>query len=609
MNQLQNLNSKFNQAINQFWKKWANKYNVSTRRKAHNLFWAIIFGLIISGLFISFTGNNPFIVYIAFFTVSSRILSNFLLIVIVYILTGIAVGIGFQAGLFNIGISGQMMLSGALATLYIGTLASNNNSNILVNNQQLFVAFLIACISGFFIAGLVGILKAFLKVNEVVSTILLNWIVYEFTKFLFRQGSGFESESSVSQSKTHSLLPFYNELSFYIIVFFLCVGFAILAYLWMKKTKYGYAIKMVGLSPTAGQYAGVNERWLTIAIMSFSGLLAGISGFLYYVIFQKNFSYAGLSGPISIGFDSIAITMLAYNSPLGIIFSSFFYGVFNVGSSGLQSIQELNKNLDANTYSIIVGLIIYFVAMTAVFEKLNLLLLISKLFGNLFLLRQSKNGYWSKQEKAKLLLETKDLKENLKNVKSNHDKLVLILNQLEKWETFWHLQLYGVIPIYYRLCWWRYLAYYYEIKLNQQKLKANASLIKNLKKQQKIQWDQYQALTAVEDQIAFLDQIQDQKNEIHNQLSNLGYFDKQQIKSNYHIWKQEKRIIFKTYKQDVRLILSLYWQIKFFVSWMKLKKQPITKIIKLDQIEQLNYQKILTENQISEINKIKVLIS
>ncbi|QJG66565.1 ABC transporter permease [Mycoplasma phocoeninasale] len=407
------------------WKKFTHfllkEDNVSARRKVFNSLWAIIIGIAISSIFLLFLRVNP----IAFFStvistsISNRFLNRFLVTIAVLIFASIAVGIGFKAGMFNIGIPGQMMASGISCVVVIAYLGATPAVLVLA----IIVGMVVALITGM----IAGILKAYLNINEVVVTILLNWIVfYICSQLLSSDNLPFKNQTSAVNGQSIILgVESLDKIWVSVIIMLGAIAFAVLMWFILKKTTIGYRIKMTGLNKDASKYSGTNEKMLIITLMSFSAMIAGIAGFLWFV-FQEKQVILG-SGPISIGFDSIAISLLAHNSPIGSIFTSIFYSFITVGSI---SIQSLNSKLDQSTVQIITGIIIYLSAISVVFSKFRIISKIAKLA----ILIRSKIFFNSISNLEKYQLAKKQIEKKLMNKNLEEEEKSELQKQLIRYK-------------------------------------------------------------------------------------------------------------------------------------------------------------------------------
>lgn len=342
------------------------------RRKVFNTFWAVLFGFIISAGVVLISGNNPLLVFSSLISEGATTFGNKLIpLFIAYLISSLAVAICFKAGLFNIGISGQMM-AGGFTTLVIFRLSFG------INGGSVILAMLVAILTGSLIAVIAGFFKSAFGINEVVSTIMINWIVFFVIKFLIYDIKGLSDIDSLSNGLSLGyIMPnffqpqdlnnsWYTNYWNWIIII---IGLFLVGSIWftLSKTSFGYKIKMIGLSKTAAEYSGTNKNSLILIVMAISGGLAGLAGFIYYV---------GIGGEINIseqpllaGFDAIAISLLVYNNPIGIIFSSLFYGLLSAGGA---SIPSEFPGMPKEMGEIIIGILVYVAAISVVFSKLNI---------------------------------------------------------------------------------------------------------------------------------------------------------------------------------------------------------------------------------------------
>ncbi|MBN3534851.1 ABC transporter permease subunit [Mycoplasma procyoni] len=348
--------------------------NTSARKKIFSSLWAIVFGFIIASIFIASLGANPITVFSELFSsaISDLRLPKFFAIISVFLLAAIAVGVGFKASMFNIGVAGQMMAAGIVSFAVVTKMSpSIDDSQIVASSLGLFVGLLAGILAALLTGLVAGVLKAFLNINEVVTTILLNWIIFYICFQLLDSSTGKDAfvlpSGKAAAPSTKSL--FFENLEYFkpwitAVIFVVTVAFAIGIWFVIKKTTLGYKIKMTGLNKDASKYSGTNEKSLIIGILGFSGIVAGAAGFVLYT-FVRN-SIVVQSSPEPYGFDSIAVSLLAHNSPIGSIFTSLLYAFLTTGADGLQLI---NSKLDQQAVQIVSGIIIYLAAISVVFYK------------------------------------------------------------------------------------------------------------------------------------------------------------------------------------------------------------------------------------------------
>lgn len=265
----------------------------------------------------------------------------------------LAVAVALKAGLFNIGVSGQMLLAGYVATVLVGYSELNG---ILAKPLVLLIGIIVGAIYG----GIVGWLKYKFNINEVVSTIMFNYIVQYVLSFFI---NSYYIDPVSRQSKyirSSARLTFMNveiaglkmDLSIGII---LALITAFIIKFIVDKTRIGYEIKAVGANPKAAKYAGINVGKNIVLAMVISGALAGLAGVTYYLGYFASIQPKVLA---STGYDAIAVSLLGNGNPFGIIFSSFLISAIDKGSTYMSSTAGVRQEIA----SVVTGLILLFSA-------------------------------------------------------------------------------------------------------------------------------------------------------------------------------------------------------------------------------------------------------
>lgn len=272
------------------------------------------------------------------------------------VFASLAVAVAFKAGLFNIGVSGQMLFSGFLATIIVGY----SGLDAMIAKPLVLI---IGIAAGALMGGLVGWLKYKFNINEVVSTIMLNYItqyvVSFFIQMYYIDPVSRQSRYITEESRLTLVNVEMGNLKMDIpLGFILAIIVAILLKFVMDKTVLGYEIKTVGTNRNAAKYAGMNVGKNTVLAMVLSGGLAGLAGVTYYLGYFASIQPKVLS---SIGFDSIAVSLLGNSNPIGVIFSSFLISVINQGNTYMSSMAGIRQEIA----SVIVGLILLFSACGA----------------------------------------------------------------------------------------------------------------------------------------------------------------------------------------------------------------------------------------------------
>lgn len=272
------------------------------------------------------------------------------------IFAALAVAVALKAGLFNIGISGQMLVAGFISSVVVGysTLEAPIAKPLVI---------LISIVVGGIVGALIGWLKYKFNINEVVSSIMINYIIQYVVAFLINtKYVDPVSRQSKNVSDAARLTLMDTEIGGYKydipLGIILAVIVAFLIRFIFNKTTFGYELKAVGSNRKAAQYAGINVGKNMIMGMLISGALSGLAGATYYLGYFCSMQPKVLAAT---GYDSIAVALLGNSNPIGILFSSFLVSVIGKGSTYMSS----TAGLDAEIASVITGLILLFSACGA----------------------------------------------------------------------------------------------------------------------------------------------------------------------------------------------------------------------------------------------------
>jgi simple sugar transport system permease protein len=274
-------------------------------------------------------------------------------------MTGLSVGFSSKTGLFNIGASGQFII-GAYAAVLVGV-----KFNFLPGHLHWIAALLAAMLAGAIWGALPGFFKAFFNVNEVIACIMMNYIGTYLVNFLITK-TIFDSlrNQTMRVADTANLPKMGLDMVFrdgYNVSsansgILLAIIFAVLIYIILEKTSFGYELKACGFNREAARYAGINEKRNIIASMMIAGAMAGLGGaFLYLAGSGKGITVVDVLAPE--GFNGIPVALLGLNHPLGIIFSGLLVAYLNVGGFNMQL-----YNFAPQVIEIIIAVIIYFSA-------------------------------------------------------------------------------------------------------------------------------------------------------------------------------------------------------------------------------------------------------
>lgn len=299
------------------------------------------------------TGDNQL------FLRSLRPISESLVRATPFIFAGLAVGLGFRAGLFNIGAEGQLIMGG-LFSVYVG---------YAFTDLPIFIHLPLALAAGFLGGALWGFIPGFLKArvgaHEVINTIMLNWIAILFSRWILAGPMSRDGFVPISPNVLESAaLPqfFPNPIRFHA-GFFLALGVAFLVWWFLFKTTAGFELRSVGANPSAARAAGMNIGRNIVLAMVLSGGLAGLAGTIDVLGWRYNM---GVDFAAGVGFDSIAVALIARSHPIGIIFSGLLFGMLRAGTKQMEAIAHVPVDI----VFILQALIIMFVAAPEIIRLL-----------------------------------------------------------------------------------------------------------------------------------------------------------------------------------------------------------------------------------------------
>ena len=275
------------------------------------------------------------------------------------LMCALSVLFAYKVGMFNIGVAGQYV-AGACAALYAA----------LAWNMPWYVCLILAMAFGALLGAIAGILKTKCNVNIVISGIMLNWIILYLTNLILGTVKSPTSPytKGLQGSNPAALLPgmglgqFFNNEKSVTIGIPLAVIMAVVVWVILNKTKFGYELKATGNNYNAAKYAGMKENRNIILTMMIAGALAGMGAGLLYLTGIEEWETTISSVP-GMGFNGIAVAFLGGLSPLGSILSAFFIQYITTGGG----------NVDLQVYcsqisSLISALIIYLCAFVAFFK-------------------------------------------------------------------------------------------------------------------------------------------------------------------------------------------------------------------------------------------------
>lgn len=319
-----------------------------------NTFVGIGLGLLAGAILILISGVNPIYAYSALLRGAFGSWSNFTNVLVrssPLLLGGIGVALGIKTGIWNIGIEGYMYLGGIGATL-VATM-NLNLPPILYIPLCFIVAMLFSGIWG----AIPGYLRAYRGVNEVTCTIMLNYIAIFLTNWIVTGTALAEKNAYYPMSLPYAenaCLPILTQgTSLHpgaFIGLFICLFFFFV----LKYTPFGFRTRMLGSNPFAAQYAGVNSRKQMVVIMIIGACLGGLSGAIECTGLRKRLFMEFVTG---VGYESVAVALVAGGNPIGVIFSALFFSVLKAGGATMSILTGVSSSMS----SVIICLCVIFV--------------------------------------------------------------------------------------------------------------------------------------------------------------------------------------------------------------------------------------------------------
>ncbi len=287
------------------------------------------------------------------------------------ILTGLSVAVAFKTGLFNIGAPGQY-LAGTAATLFI---ALEIPSAVVAPWIIWILAFLGGMLAGALWGSIPGLLKAFLNINEVLACIMTNWIAANLVTWVFdisnlknmveNTKSGYIYKTSFNGVQTpklglDKLFP-GSQVNGGILI---AIVLAVLVYILLTKTTFGYELKACGANRHAARYAGIKDKQSIVLSMAIAGALSGAAGSLYYLSGNTEFFWSTYQSLPAEGFNGIPVALLAVSNPIAVIFTGIFMSMLDIAGLQLTNLTAYNEYIT----DVIIAVIVYLSAFSLVIK-------------------------------------------------------------------------------------------------------------------------------------------------------------------------------------------------------------------------------------------------
>jgi len=312
---------------------------------------AIIVALILFSLIFIFAGKNPILAYLEIFSYSFANPFGLPLTInrfIFLLLCTCAFIIPYRAGLWNIGMTGQLYAGslaayGVLYALGIGE-ATVEHLTVWILIPLMLIA---AAAGGALLGAIAGIFKGRFNINEIVVTMMLNFIAFWLVSYMIKEGGPFmnpggRGESFELPSTLHA--PQFWDIPFTIL---LALGAALALYYMFAKTKIGYQIRAYGKNPAAASYAGISKIKIPLQVFMMGGALAGLAGYHYFAAvpgvykIARNYFYFG-----DLAFYGIICGLISQGNPIAAIPITFLFGGLSTGGRFVQGKLNMSFGID-----------------------------------------------------------------------------------------------------------------------------------------------------------------------------------------------------------------------------------------------------------------------
>ncbi|MFO8116409.1 MAG: ABC transporter permease [Halorubrum sp.] len=284
------------------------------------------------------------------------------------IFTGLSVAVAFRAGLFNIGTQGQLVVGGLATALTVLAAAPLLPTGPVAGVALIVVGIVAGAVGGGFWGAIPGALKAYADANEVITTIMLNFIAANIAYVLVLEVFRAEGSSVVATAyvpEYAQFLPWFFPQSsdFAILALLVGIGFIGALYYVVEHTSFGYDLRTSGVQAAAAEYGGVNAKATTVRAMTLSGAIGGVGGAVWVLMSEGRW----MASVPALGFDGITVSILAGNNPLGVLPAAFLFGLLKGGALEI----GFRTGVPTELVEVLRGLIILFVAMPEFFRMIG----------------------------------------------------------------------------------------------------------------------------------------------------------------------------------------------------------------------------------------------
>lgn len=325
----------------------------------------IIIALILATVFLAVSGYEPLAIVNGIFEGVTVDIAGTVRWATPLILAGLAICVTYKAEVFNLGVDGQLYMGAAAATAVAVNIPKSMN-----HFAALILVFLAAMAAGALFAMIPALMKVYLDTNEVVSTLLLNFIAALYIEYLVtgplrdpKAGTNLNASAILNKNTWLPRISFFDPSSANI-GFYIAIAVMIILTFIFFRTAFGHEIKIVGSNPVLAKYAGMKPKKTILQVMAMSGAIAGIIGAIEVTAVQHRL-LAGFNPDF--GFDGIVVSLLANNHPVGVLFSGIFFGALKNGGINMERITDVPSAVT----DIVTAIIFITISAKFVFPKLK----------------------------------------------------------------------------------------------------------------------------------------------------------------------------------------------------------------------------------------------
>lgn len=326
----------------------------------------IIAALIVGGIVIAAIGEDPLTTYGVLFKQSLFSYSGFMKTLhyaAPLILTGLAIAVTFKANIYNMAVEGAAVLGGFCAAVAGFSITG------VPSMEHKIICLAVGVLVGVLFTAVPALLKAYLNVDEMVVTLMLNYALAIVLQYLsegvFKDPkSGYVSTYAIKNTAMFNKI-FNSDLTPF---FFIAMGVFVIMYFVFKKSKLGYEITAMGLNQDFAEATGMNVRKKIIVLMLISGALSGLAG-AGFMMSQKYRYTLDFSGSPGLGWEGMLIALVGRKDPIGILITSIFFAALETGGDYV----NMFTNVPMNIVGVLQGIIILFVSFQFINTRFGVL--------------------------------------------------------------------------------------------------------------------------------------------------------------------------------------------------------------------------------------------